>query len=239
MPHSPKIHYATLENCHEAGGAVVVIDVLRAFSTAAYAFGQGVERIFPVGEPHEALALREKIPNSLAVGEINGIPFPGFDMGNSPKQMLEADDLRGRTLVQRTSAGTQGLIRSLKAQTLLSASFVVARATADYLRIISADEITFVSTGINNNGRGDEDLACAEYIHQLLLGAQPDPSPYLLRVRTSREAALFLDSTLPQFPPEDVEHCTRLDHFNFAMPVRRENGYLVMRALHSKPDIYS
>ena len=231
MPQPLKFRYATLDDCHEATGLVVVIDVIRAFSTAAYAFGQGVERILPVGEPHEALALREKIPNSLAVGEMNGIPFPGFDMGNSPKQMLEADDLRGRTLVQRTSAGTQGLIRSLKADTLLAASFVVARATADTLRNISADEITFVSTGINNNGRGDEDLACAEYIHQLLIGAQPDPKPYLQRVRTSREAALFLDSALPQFPPEDVEHCTRLDHFNFAMPVRRENGSLVMRAL--------
>ena len=231
MPQPLKFRYATLDDCHEATGLVVVIDVIRAFSTAAYAFGQGVERILPVGEPHEALALREKIPNSLAVGEMNGIPFPGFDMGNSPKQMLEADDLRGRTLVQRTSAGTQGLIRSLKAQTLLAASFVVARATADTVRNISADEITFVSTGINNNGRGDEDLACAEYIHQLLIGAQPDPTPYLQRVRTSREAALFLDSALPQFPPEDVDYCTRLDHFNFAMPVCRENGYLVMRAL--------
>lgn len=231
MPQPLKFRYATLDDCHEATGLVVVIDVIRAFSTAAYAFGQGVERILPVGEPHEALALREKIPNSLAVGEMNGIPFPGFDMGNSPKQMLEADDLRGRTLVQRTSAGTQGLIRSLKADTLLAASFVVARATADTLRNISADEITFVSTGINNNGRGDEDLACAEYIHQLLIGAQPDPKPYLQRVRTSREAALFLDSALPQFPPEDVEHCTALDRFSFAMPVRRENGSLVMRAL--------
>ena len=231
MPQPLTFRYATLDDCHEATGLVVVIDVIRAFSTAAYAFGQGVERILPVGEPHEALALREKIPNSLAVGQMNGIPFPGFDMGNSPKQMLEADNLRGRTLVQRTSAGTQGLIRSTGADILLAASFVVARATADTLRNISADEITFVSTGLNHNGRGDEDLACAEYIHQLLIGAQPDPNPYLQRVRTSREAALFLDSALPQFPPEDVEHCTRLDHFNFAMPVRRENGYLVMRAL--------
>jgi 2-phosphosulfolactate phosphatase len=225
------VRYATLEDCHTARGAVVVIDVLRAFSTAAYAFSQGVEQIYPVGEPHEALALREQIPNSLAVGEMNGIPFPGFDMGNSPKQVLEADNLRGRTLIQRTSAGTQGLIRCTGADTLLAASFVVAGATAEYLRNISADEITFVSTGMNNNGRGDEDLACAEYLHRLLLDETPDPSPYLERVRSSREASIFLRADLPQFPPEDLDHSTALNQFNFAMPVVRKNGRLVMRAL--------
>ena len=36
-----KIHYATLESCHDATGTVVVIDVLRAFTTAAYAFAAG------------------------------------------------------------------------------------------------------------------------------------------------------------------------------------------------------
>ncbi len=229
------VRYATLEDCHTARGAVVVIDVLRAFSTAAYAFGQGVTQIYPVGEPPEALALREKIPNALAVGEMNGIPFPGFDMGNSPKQMLEADDLRGRILVQRTSAGTHGLIRSVQAETLLAASFVVAGATAAYLKKIAVQEITFVSTGLNNNGRGDEDLACAEYLHRLLLDESPNPAPYLERVRASREAALFLGADLPQFPPEDVDYSTALDRFDFAMPVVRENGQLVMRALTLQP----
>ncbi|MDX9992738.1 MAG: 2-phosphosulfolactate phosphatase [Anaerolineales bacterium] len=226
------VHYATLEDCHEADGAVVVIDVLRAFSTAAYAFGQGVTQIYPVGEPAEALALREKIPNALAVGEMNGMPLAGFDMGNSPLQMLAAD-LRGRTLIQRTSAGTQGLVRSLRAETLLAASFVVAGATVAYLKKISARKITFVSTGLNQNGRGDEDLACAEYLHRLWQGDTPDPAPYLERVRLSREASIFLRQDLPQFPPIDLEYSTALDRFDFAMPVARNaNGQLVMRAFH-------
>jgi 2-phosphosulfolactate phosphatase len=232
MSQSLKFHFATLADCHQANSVVVVIDVLRAFSTAAYAFGQGVERILPVREPPEALALRDEIPGSLAVGEINGMPFPGFDLGNSPKQILEANNLHGRTLIQRTSAGVQGIIRSRNAETLLAASFVVAGATATYLRQINAQQITFVSTGLNENGRGDEDLACAEYLRELLLNHQPNPSPYLERVRTSHEASLFFNRDLPQFPPEDVEYSTALDRFNFAMPVRREQGRLVMRAIN-------
>ena len=39
------VQRATLQNCHTAAGTVVVIDVLRAFTTAAYAFDAGAEDI--------------------------------------------------------------------------------------------------------------------------------------------------------------------------------------------------
>jgi phosphosulfolactate phosphohydrolase-like enzyme len=40
-----KFHYTTLETCHTATGVVLVIDVLRAFSNAAYAFSRGAKEI--------------------------------------------------------------------------------------------------------------------------------------------------------------------------------------------------
>ncbi|MGB9800251.1 MAG: 2-phosphosulfolactate phosphatase, partial [Thermanaerothrix sp.] len=39
---------ANLETCAQAADIVVVIDVLRAFSTAAYAFAAGADRILLV-----------------------------------------------------------------------------------------------------------------------------------------------------------------------------------------------
>jgi hypothetical protein len=56
---------ATLETCHLSGGLVVVIDVLRAFTTAAYLFDAGVPEILLVGEVEEALMLREQMPDGL------------------------------------------------------------------------------------------------------------------------------------------------------------------------------
>ena len=40
-----KFHYTNLETCHEATGVVVVIDVIRAFTNAAFAFSRGAREI--------------------------------------------------------------------------------------------------------------------------------------------------------------------------------------------------
>ena len=63
-----KFNYTTLETCHTATGVVLVIDVLRAFSTAAYAFSRGAKEIRLVSGVEEALELKEQTPNSKAMG---------------------------------------------------------------------------------------------------------------------------------------------------------------------------
>ena len=110
-------------------GAVVVVDVIRVFTTAAYAFGSGAAEIYLVGTVDEALAFKAANPGSLAMGEDRGLRPDGFDFPNSPAMVRDAD-LAGRTLVQRTSAGTQGVVRAVDATRLWAASLVVASATA-------------------------------------------------------------------------------------------------------------
>ncbi len=226
-----KFHYTNLETCHEATGLVIVIDVIRAFTNAAFAFGQGAEKIIPVSGVEEALELKRQFPNSLACGEVGGLPPEGFDFGNSPTQVL-ALDLHGKTLVQRTSAGTQGVARSLKAENMLAASFVVANATVRYAQSLAPERVSFVVTGQTSTRDGSEDLACAEYLEALLRDQSPNAEPYLKRTRRSSDAQLHYDPAKPQFPEMDIVHCTSVDRFNFAMPITNENGYFVMRAVH-------
>lgn len=221
-----KFHYANLENCHKATGVVVVVDVIRAFTNAAFAFHRGAAEIYTVSGVDEALQLKAQIPYSLACGEVGGLPPEGFDFGNSPTQ-TNALDLKGKTIIQRTGAGTQGIVRSVNATEIIAASFVVARQTINYLEMLSPDTVTFVITGQTYDG-GEEDLACAEYLAALFYGTSPDPDPYLERVVNSRDAEIFKD---PRFPRTDLTHCTSLDKFDFAMPVIRENGRHVMRAV--------
>jgi len=228
-----KFHYTNLETCHTATGLVVVIDVIRAFTNAAYAFSRGVKEMYPVSGVEEALQLKAQIPNSLVCGEVGGLPPEGFDFGNSPAQ-TGLLDLSDKIVVQRTGAGTQGIVKSVKADAMLAASFVVANATVTYIRKLAPDSVSFVITGQIEEERGDEDLACAEYIESLLEGQKIDPAFYVERVWKSRDALFHLDPNLPEFLAADLEYCTSLDAFDFAMPVTKENGRHVMRAV--KPD---
>ena len=225
-----KFHYTNLDTCHEATGVVVVIDVIRAFTNAAYAFSRGAKEIYPVSTVEDALKYKAENPNSSAFGEVGGSPPEGFDFGNSPTHTLTLD-LSGCILVQRTGAGTQGIVRSVNAGTTLAASLVVTSPTITYVRMLESHEVTFVITGQIEDGRGDEDLACAEYFEALLRGQEPDPAPYIGRVYKSRDALFHLNPNFPQFPRSDLDYCTKIDEFDFAMPVTKENGRPVIRAI--------
>jgi len=221
---------ATLETCAQATDIVVVIDVLRAFSTAAYALAAGAECVLLVGDVEEAFALKQRFPHALIVGEVNGFSVPGFDFCNSPTQIV-GQDLRGRTLIQRTTAGTQGVVRAQQARHILATAFCTARATADYLRQYPGHTITFVITGQRAEGGGEEDAACADYIEALLRGENPPPAPFIRRVRDSSTARKFLALGSPDFPPSDLDYCTAVDRFDFAMVVNREDDLFVLRAV--------
>ena len=224
-----RFHYADLEDCHDAKGVVIVIDVLRAFSTAAYAFSRGAKEILLVSTVDEALSLKSAIPQSRAMGEVGGLRPEGFDFGNSPTYIDETD-LFGITMIHRTSAGTQGVVRSRGADVMLASSFVVAGATARYVSNLAVPEVTFVITGKSYNG-GDEDLACAQYLESLLKGSQPDINPFIKRVLESRDAFPHLDPAQREFPLSDLEYCTQVDKFDFAMPITREDGNFIMRTV--------
>lgn len=222
-----KFRYTNLNTCQTATGVVIVVDVLRAFSTAAYTFSRGSEKIILVGDVDDALSLKSQIPNSKAMGEVGGLPPAGFDFGNSPTQILE-HDLSGMTIIQRTGAGTQGAVRCKNADILLASSFVVADATVRYVKSLAPSDVTFVITG-ELFDRGDEDLACAEYLESQLRGQIVDTKPFVQRVYDCKDAVEHLDPKRPEFPVTDLEYCTDIDALNFAMPIKRENGLLVMR----------
>ena len=198
-------------------GVVVVIDVLRAFTFEAWAFERGAARILAVDEPERALHIaRTLLPGSLAAGERGGRPLDGFDLGNSPLS-LDAHALAGRTIVHRTSAGTQGLARTAGAPLVLAASFVTAGATARLLRERGVDDVTFVVTGDSLGRDGDEDLACAELIAARAMGEDPDPAPFLARVAPSDAGRLFGPDGPDWAPPGDLALACEVDRFDFAL----------------------
>lgn len=225
-----KIRQITPDYCHQATGLVVVIDVLRAFTTAAFAFAAGAAEIRLVGQVEEAFAAREEWPDALLMGEERGRHIPGFDFGNSPIA-LEGLNLHGRRLIQRTSAGTQGVVRSVHATIVFSASFVCAGATARAILARQPEQVTFVNTDDRPGGYGEEDRACSDYLAALLCGEQPDPAPFLDRVRYSRNGRFFGDPANTHLPTTDLERALDLDRFDFAMQAQQEGGRWIMTAV--------
>ncbi|MEG3629609.1 2-phosphosulfolactate phosphatase [Streptomyces poriticola] len=212
----------------------VVIDVMRAFTTAAWAFHRGADKIVLAADESEALAIKACHPGWLALKD--GAPVSGFDLVNSPG-VIQETDLAGRTVVQKTTAGTVGALAVAEAELALCASFVVAGATARALADADADSVTFVATG--EDGRAAEDLACAEYLERLLAGERPGSGPYLQRARTSPAADDLRTGLRRGAHPADVELCLEADRFDFAMKVGLEEGMAVLRPLRTRPDAVS
>jgi 2-phosphosulfolactate phosphatase len=224
-----KILRSDLPHCPELHGAVVVIDVLRSFTTSAYAFARGASEVMPVESVASVHELRARYPDALTVGALGGgAPAPGMDLGNSPSQVM-AMDLHGRRLIQYTAGGVRGLVACDHARVLLAASLVNATATAAYLRLLQPPSATLVTTGAWSDRDGDEDHACADLIEALLRGDDPPREPFAERVRRSDFGRRFAADTDPNLPPADLDCCAAVDRFSFAMPMNRLRDGLLMR----------
>jgi 2-phosphosulfolactate phosphatase len=217
-----------LEGARQATGAVAVIDVFRAFTTAAVALANGAARIVMVASVEEAFALREAGIGQFCMGEVRGLPPAGFDFGNSP---FEVSDKRfdQKTIVQRTSAGTQGIVLAAGAERLYAASLVTARATARALAAGGSPRVSLVAMGDSGIERTDEDELCALHLRNLLQGRPGDPDAVRRLILAGGEIARFNDPSRPYLRREDVDIALDVDRYDFAIRVRTEDGRPVAR----------
>lgn len=207
-----------------ARGVAVIIDVFRAFSVACYAFEGGAARIIATAEVSESFRLKELYRNSLLAGERKEKKVDGFDYGNSPTEIIQAD-MKGKTLIHTTSAGTQGLANATGADILLAASLVNAAATARYIKSMNPDSVSLVAMGYRANQSADEDLLCARHIRSMLTGNDPVDQSEIANLRNSSGSRFFIPGNIDHSPPSDFFLCTMTDRFNFVLnAVRRPDG---------------
>lgn len=102
------------------------------------------------------------------MSERGGKKPAGFEYGNSPTQ-IENLDFTDKTLVQTTSAGTQGIVNATKAKEIITGSFVNAQAIIRYIKKQKPETVSLVAMGGEGVRSADEDRLCAEYIHTYLL----------------------------------------------------------------------
>jgi 2-phosphosulfolactate phosphatase len=199
-----------------AGRVVVVIDVIRAFTTAAVAFERGVTEIACAPSVDGGRDLRRRHSGHLLVGETNGLKPADFDFGNSPFEMSTAQ-LDGRRLIQATSNGTLGLSRCPDPTALLAVSASNVGATARWIASNHADTPwTLLCTG-----RTSEDWACARYLGDLLEGSAPGRADLVAGIMDGAAEHALAYRHLPASErvdlSSDLGFCCDVDRSEFAM----------------------
>jgi 2-phosphosulfolactate phosphatase len=222
-----EVHLASLISGAEAArGTVVIIDVFRAFTTAAVAFSRGARRIIMVDTLAKALSLRSAGLGDYCIGERHGARPAGFDFGNSPSELTHAD-IAGTTLIQTTSNGTAGIVAARHGESVYAGALVNAEATVQAILRRAPAIVTLVAIGRGAVTRADEDEICALYLRSRLQGRKPDADAVrsLLSTMVPPPDADLIASG--DYDPGDREIAAAIDAAPFAIRVRAEGEMLI------------
>jgi 2-phosphosulfolactate phosphatase len=192
-------------------------------------FSRGAETIVMAETVETAFALRDAGVGSLVIGEIDGVKVPGFDLGNSPYEASQIE-VAGRTIVQRTSAGTLGIVTALAAaDRLYAGALVTAPATARAVLACGPARVSLVAMGQAGRTRTDEDEICAIHLRNLLEERPGAPAAVRDLILAGGQIADFRDPEVTYMHPGDLDICLDVGRFDFAIRVSREDGRPVAR----------
>lgn len=203
---------------------MVVIDVLRSFTVSAYALVGGARECLLVSTVAEARRLAQQIPDAILCAEVDALPVPGIAISNSPTQ-VKAAHMSGKTLIQRSSAGTPVIAAVESKAGMFAASLVVARATAQACLLMRPTTVTLVASA-----DFPEDHACARYIEALLREMPVDLDVLIQPLLDTERYRKVMDGRWPGFPATDIELALAVDRFDFAMPATRQGGHVALAA---------
>lgn len=211
----------------------VVIDVLRACTTIAYALGAGAHRIIPMETVEDATRLAATLDReaTLLCGERDSKRIEGFDLGNSPQEYTSAV-VDSKTLVLSTTNGARAMAALAGAKACIAASLVTLEACTR--RISEAPHVTIVCAG-SGSYFSREDFLCAGMLVDRVLERVPHEVCLDDGTRTARELSRahgsrpleFLRTTdhgrlLVELGFEgDLELAAEVDRFTF-VPVLRD-----------------
>ncbi len=215
------------------GKTAVVIDVLRATTSIAYAQTHGAEKLIPVASIESATRLAATLDRATTIlcGERDGKRIDGFQLGNSPSEFTP-ETVAGKTLIMTTTNGTETILRFEGAREIVVCSFVNITAVARYVR--DEPEVHVACSG--RMGRFSiEDAVCAGLLVARLreFGRGPlemndaaSATEALWRVHQSDVLRCLMEASHGRFLldlglGDDIAVCARVDALT-TVPVVRE-----------------
>ncbi|MFA6146777.1 MAG: 2-phosphosulfolactate phosphatase [bacterium] len=145
--------------------AIVVVDVIRATTTAATAISLG-RKVFPVRSTDEAFVCAAKMKKPLLVGELGGNMPYGFDLTNSPVQISIRADI-DRPMILVSSSGTQLLLNSSGSEGVYISCFRNFSAVVKYVTG-RHDRVALLGAGSRGSFRREDQMGCAWVAEKLV-----------------------------------------------------------------------
>jgi 2-phosphosulfolactate phosphatase len=147
-----------------SGSAVLVVDTFRASTTIAVLVSRGA-RVVPVASIEQA---RSYAGADLRAGERGSARVAGFDFGNSPTEIVEAEVPPSSTVVLSTTNGTRVIEGARGAPAILTGAFVNASSLADELAAgTHGPRVVVVGCGWKGRRASEDEAAAGAILHRL------------------------------------------------------------------------
>jgi len=143
---------------YQVGWAIVAVDVIRATTTAITAVAMG-RRCFPAPTIESALARAKEFKNPVLAGESSGTIPVGFEMDNSPAQLLSRTDIH-RPLVLVSSSGTKVIHEASACEATYLGCFRNHSVLAAYLSE-RHPRVAIIGAGTKGEFREEDQICCA------------------------------------------------------------------------------
>jgi 2-phosphosulfolactate phosphatase len=150
---------------YRRGYAVVAVDVVRTTTTAISTAAAG-RRCFPVLTIEAAWEMAKRLQNPLLVGEQNGTKPAGFDLNNSPSQLMMRRDVH-RPAVLLSSSGTRLCHEAFACEAAFAACLRNYSSVASHLAG-KFRHIAVIGAGSRRAFREEDQLCCAWIAEHLI-----------------------------------------------------------------------
>ena len=146
--------------------AIIVVDVIRFTTTAATALSMG-RTVYPARSSDSAFAIAAKLQNPILAGELGGnVPY-GFDMANSPVQVMALRQVpcgeftsAERPIVLVSSSGAQLLMNSLAAEHVYLGCLRNISVLSEYVAS-RHDQVAILGAGTRGKFRREDQIGCS------------------------------------------------------------------------------
>ncbi len=200
--------------------AAIVVDAVRSGATLAVIAANGNPPIYLADSAREALEYRDRErPHAWAGGELDGLPLPRFEMGNSPREVAEMD-FGEREIVFGTVNGPRAARMAAAAKHVSMASFLNLTAAAERAAATDPGTVKIVCAGSHRRFALDDAVCAGLFASRLVeMGGAADDSalaavalaqayqdlPAMLRISDSgrRLMAIGLEA--------DLDFCAQVD----------------------------